>query len=685
MEQKPVILIVDDTPENLRVLGDMLEQEGFEVQVARNGAAALKNARAHPAPDLILLDIMMPIMNGYEVCRQLKADPALKHIPVIFISALGMADQKIQAFREGAVDYVTKPFQAEEVVARVHTHIQLARNEELKREIGERRQKEEFLAFLAQTSSGRGDEPFFNKLARYLAQSLGMDVVRIDRLEGDGLTARPLAVWCDGHFLEHGIYALKDTPCGGVAANEVCCFPTGVVRLFPGDRALLELRAESYVCVPLTSHGGRPIGLIAVIGRTELKNTSRAETMLKLVAVRAAGELERLEAEEEKEKLAAQLQQAQKLESVGRLAGGIAHDFNNMLTIILGHADLALQKLDPTHPLHADLTEILHAAERSSDLTRQLLAFARKQTIAPKVMDLNESVAGMLKMLQRLIGEEIDLTFKPAATLWPVMIDPSQLDQILANLCVNARDAIAGIGLITIGTDNRLINGEYCSLPADAAPGEYAMLTVSDNGCGMDKDILARIFEPFFTTKGVGVGTGLGLATVYGIIKQNDGFVTVYSEPGEGTTFTVYFPRHLGHDGPGLAAIAVEPAMRGRETVLVVEDEPVILRMTAMILAQLGYTVLAAGSPAEALRLAAEQTGKIHLLITDVVMPGMNGHDLAKKLAVRYPQLKCLFMSGYTADVIAHRGVLDDGVQFIQKPFTMLQLAARVREALMNG
>ena len=253
---------------------------------------------------------------------------------------------------------------------------------------------------------------------------------------------------------------------------------------------------------------------------------------------------ERKRAEEEREKLQAQLNQAQKMESVGRLAGGVAHDFNNMLGVILGHAEMAMEQVDSAHPLHADLQEIQKAAKRSADLTRQLLAFARKQTIAPKVLDLNETVEGMLKMLRRLIGEDIDLAWLPDNNLWLVKVDPSQMDQILANLCVNARDAITGTGKITIETANIAFDASYCAEHAGFVPGEYVLLAVSDNGCGMDKETQGRIFEPFFTTKGVGEGTGLGLATVYGIVKQNNGFINVYSEPAQGTTFRIYLPRH---------------------------------------------------------------------------------------------------------------------------------------------
>ena len=387
-------------------------------------------------------------------------------------------------------------------------------------------------------------------------------------------------------------------------------------------------------------------------------------------------------AEHEKNTLQEQLNQAQKMESVGRLAGGVAHDFNNMLTVILGHAQLGLMHLEPDHPVCSNLTEISKTAERSADLTRQLLAFARKQTIAPKVLDLNETVSGMLKMLQRMIGEDIKLNWHPAPNLWPVKLDPSQIDQILANLCVNARDSIADVGKILIEMGNIVIDEEYCTQNSGFMAGEYVRLAVSDNGCGMDKATQVQIFEPFFTTKGPGEGTGLGLATVYGIVKQNNGFINVYSEPGLGTTFTMYLPRYSGEAEQIRTEGTVKPPRRGMETILLVEDEPAILKITATILKKQGYTILAASTPVEAIRLAREHVDKIHLLMTDVVMPEMNGKDLANTLQSLCPQLKCLFMSGYTSDVIAHHGVLNEGVYFIQKPYSVSELATKVRAVL---
>ncbi|MGO9018489.1 MAG: PAS domain S-box protein [Syntrophobacteraceae bacterium] len=391
---------------------------------------------------------------------------------------------------------------------------------------------------------------------------------------------------------------------------------------------------------------------------------------------------ERTRTQEEKEKLKAQLFQAQKMESVGRLAGGVAHDFNNMLGVIIGRAELALNTDVSADQLQHNLKEILKTGLRSADLTRRLLAFARKQTAAPKILDLNVTISGMLEMLRRLVGEDIDLLWAPELNLWKVKIDPSQVDQILANLVVNARDAISGVGAITMITGNVVIDDSNRAETPEFIPGEYVLLTVSDTGAGMSQEVRENIFEPFFTTKEVGKGTGLGLSTVYGIVKQNDGFIYVASEPAKGTTFKIYLPRLEAETAQVPSEEATGKRPTGTETILLVEDDEAILNLSKIILENLGYTVLAAQAPADAIRLAEEHSADIHLLITDVVMPEMHGRELAEKLSAIRPNLKCLYISGYTADVIAHRGILDEGVNFIQKPFLSYDFAARVRQVL---
>jgi signal transduction histidine kinase len=520
------VLIVDDNDAARRLLVDVLAAENYDLHLAGDGWEALELAAAL-RPDVILLDVMMPGMDGFEVCRRLRADAALAEAPVLIITALDDRESRLKGLDAGADDFISKPVDRLELRARVRTITRLNRYRKLR----------------------------------------------------------------DDH-----------------------------------KRMLRET--------------------------------------------------------EEREKLQTQFAQAQKMESVGRLAGGVAHDFNNMLGAILGYTELAMEKVDPAQPLFAYLQEVRKAAERSADLTRQLLAFARKQTVAPKVLDLNETVSGMLKMLQRLIGEDIELAWLPGKDLGSVNVDPSQIDQILANLCVNARDAIAGVGKVTIETGAAAFDEAYCAAHAGFVPGDYVLLAVSDNGCGMDQETLGHLFEPFFTTKEPGKGTGLGLAMVYGAVKQNNGFINVYSEPGQGTTFKIYLPRHEAKAQAQADAAAAHPARGGHETLLLVEDDPALLSMTTMMLGRMGYAVIGAKTPGEAIRLAHEHAGDISLLLTDVVMPEMNGRDLAANILSLYPGMKRLFMSGYTASVIAHHGVLDQGVNFIQKPFSITDLAAKVREAL---
>lgn len=440
---------------------------------------------------------------------------------------------------------------------------------------------------------------------------------------------------------------------------------------------------EDNLFVRLNDENDEFIGIISVDdAKSGRKPTLETVRPLEIYAGMIAQIIILKREQSKRERLEGQLRQALKMESVGRLAGGVAHDFNNMLAVILGHAEMALDQIDPSQPIFADLLQIRQAATRSADITRQLLAFARKQTVVPKILDLNETVAGMLKMLRRLIGEDIDLAWLPGYDLWPVKMDPSQIDQILVNLCVNARDAIETDGKITVETSNRIIDNKYCADHTGFISGKYVQIVVSDNGHGIDQETLAHIFEPFFTTKGIGEGTGLGLATVYGIVKQNKGFINVYSEPDQGTTFTVYLPENRDPMEQHHPQIQVEPAQRGEETILLVEDEQTILNMTTTMLQRLGYTVLAAGTPGEAISLAGKHSSEIDLLLTDVIMPKMNGQALAEKLMTDQPEMRCLFMSGYTANAISHHAVFNDGVNFIQKPFSQKELADKIREVL---
>ena len=370
------------------------------------------------------------------------------------------------------------------------------------------------------------------------------------------------------------------------------------------------------------------------------------------------------------------------METVGRLAGGVAHDFNNMLHVIISYVEMSLRKIASDDVLYNYLQEVRRAANRSAEITGQLLAFARKQTVSPKILDLNAAVQRSQKMIRGLVGEDIEFIWVPGMDVREVKIDPGQLDQILANLAANARDAISGVGTLTICTANAMLDEAFCASHTASIPGPHVILEVSDDGRGMDRETLTHLFEPFFTTKEVGKGTGLGLATIYGIVNQNRGAVDVESAPGAGTTFKIYLPAAEGR--PTSAAVdevAAEPS-GGPETILLVEDESGILTLVTQQLRDMGYTVLAAGSPEEALRVSEAHSERIDLLVTDVVMPQMYGRQLAERLHALRPGMKCLYMSGYTADVISYRGMLDAGVTFIAKPFSLLTLSEKVREAL---
>jgi PAS domain S-box-containing protein len=383
----------------------------------------------------------------------------------------------------------------------------------------------------------------------------------------------------------------------------------------------------------------------------------------------------------ERKRLERQLRQAQKMEAVGQLAGGVAHDFNNMLSVIIGGVEMILDQLDAKRPLYASLQVIRKAAERSAELTRQLLAFARKQTVAPKVLDLNTTIEGVLKMLRRLIGEDIQLAWRPGPNIPSIRIDPTQVDQILVHLCVNARNAIAGIGTLSIETVTTTLDEAYCAEHTGLQPGDYVALIVRDDGCEMDKEVLDKIFEPYAATTEISKGTGLGLATVYGIVKQNRGTIDVASESGQGNTFKIYLPVYNARKirSADQSTYLIE---KGDETILLVEDEFTMMNMGRNVLEKAGYRVLSARTPGEALTQAEEYAGSIHLLLSDIVLPEMNGRDLAAKIETIQPDLKILFMSGFTPSDLTRYGIDGKAINFIQKPFSMQALASKVREVL---
>lgn len=555
-------------------------------------------------------------------------------------------------------------------------------------DITERKRTEGIQLFLAKTSSGNAEEPFFYALARYLAQSLDMFYVCIDRLEGDGLNATTVSVWCDGHFEDNVTYALADTPCGDVVGKTVCCFPASVCKYFPRDLVLQDLNAESYIGVTVFSHTGVPIGLIAVIGRNPITNPKLAEDILKMVCLRVSGELERLQAEEALHKsteenlvIQEQLNQAHRMEMLGQLAGGVAHDFNNQLTIIMGYsAELSHNAALDSH-FRQDAEEIFNAGKRAKGLTQQLLTFSRKQYIQTKVLDIKELINNLHSIFPRLIGEHIDIVSISSPEKAIIKADQGQIEQMIMNLVLNSRDALEMGGKITIETTVIDTTSEEIESLFRVKQGKYVLISVSDTGMGIPKDIQNKIFEPFFTTKSIGYGLGLGLSTVYGIVTQAGGSIIVESEPGMGTTFKVLLP-YSDEALPAEQEELTDTDLHGKgEVILIVDDEVPLAIYTRKMLSKLGYDVAVAYSGAEALNLL-EGGLKPALVISDVIMPVMNGKAMVDKIRQLIPDQKVLFMSGFTDNIIIPFGVIDSGIPFIQKPFTSSEIARKIRTLL---
>jgi len=425
------------------------------------------------------------------------------------------------------------------------------------------------------------------------------------------------------------------------------------------------------------------ICIVAVLAWRQVRAAVTAERQLAAMTTLAIHERERADdALRVQEQLQDQLRQSQKLETVGQLAGGIAHDFNNLLTVIRGHSELLSSAIDDADPRHEGIRQIHDASRRAAALTRQLLAFTRKQVLEPRVIPINQCVAGLAPMLERLIGEDITIHLSLQDSAANVMVDPGQMDQVLVNLAINARDAMPRGGILTLSTMNIELDELYTAHHEATVPGSYVLMSVSDTGRGMDANTVTRIFEPFFTTKPPGQGCGLGLSTVYGIVKQSGGYIWVYSEPHQGTTFKIYLPRASSDIHPGDSQIPAVGVRGGTETVLLVEDDHAIRSLGRQILARHGYTVLDASNGRDALHLATHHEGRLDLVITDMVMPGIGGVMLVERLIALRPNLQALYMSGYTEDDIVRRGMLDAQTAFIQKPFTATGLLQAVRHVL---
>ncbi len=643
------VLVVEDDDLLRGLIVDLLGKRGFAVAGVGTGSDAVALlVQQQPVP-VLLLDQQLPDMKGQDVVSAL----AGCGIKVQFIMMTGLGDERfaVDMMKFGAVDYLVKdgmllevlPGVLERAFRTIESERLLQATERALRE-SEKRFRGLFQDMTAVAVHGfdrHGIVHYWNKASAELFgyvphEAIGSNIVDLIVPQEKRAEMTERIRWM-----------------ADAGETEPAC-ETELVRR---DGACVAV-FSSYSIVQMPGRDPEMFGI-----NVDLTERKRAEA--------------------EREKLMEQLSQARKMESVGRLAGGVAHDFNNMLGVIFGQAELALDMLAPGDSLYERLQEIRKAAERSAELTRQLLAFARKQTVQPRVLDINETLEGMLKMLRRVVGEHIELQWLPGSRAGLIHIDPVQVHQILANLCENAREAIPDTGTISIKTERVTCSPEFCSRQEGCNPGDHTCLTVTDSGIGMDAEMQTHLFEPFFTTKRLGEGTGLGLATVYGVVKQNKGFIRVESQLGKGSSFHIYFPIHAS--APVASRAATEAASRGgTETILLVEDEPAILKMITGMLESLGYTVIASGDPVAALELVRRYQGSLDLLLTDVIMPGMNGKALAMAVTELHPGIGLLFMSGYTANIIGPHGVLDEGVHFIQKPFFMHDLSARIRDALKD-
>jgi two-component system cell cycle sensor histidine kinase/response regulator CckA len=634
MKQKLRALIIEDSDTDAELLLLELKRAGYQTEHARVQTAAELAAALQEEWDIALSDYSMPGFGGMEALEIVKA--SAKNIPFIIISGTIGEETAVAALQGGADDFLVKG-----KLGRLGAAIERSCREQssrLAREQAERAlrdSEERYRRIIETTNEGvwwldaATKATFVNER---LAQLLGYSS---QELLGESM-------------LDFVHEASRQAVSDGVAAH-----PHGAVRQIEA-RLVCSDGKDLWVLLDAAPifEGARHLGsLVMVMDITQRK------------------------------RLEEQLRQSQKMEAIGSLAGGIAHDFNNLLSVILGYAELILSDLKPGDPIRDDLTELNHASERARELTKQLLAFSRRQVLEPRTLDLNQVLRGMEQMLRRLLREDVELSFFTSPSLGRICADAGQVEQIVMNLIVNARDALVGDGKVAIETSNVELDAEYAAAHHGVAAGSYVMLAVTDTGTGMDAATQARIFEPFFTTKDKERGTGLGLATVFGIVKQSGGHIWVYSEVGKGTTFRIYFPRTEGSvEQP---APVIEPAtLRGTETILIVEDQDQVRSLMRLSLRRQGYNVLEAPNAGEALLICEKFSAKIHLLLTDVIMPRMSGRELAERLAPLRPEMLVLYVSGYTENSIVHHGVLDAGVAFVQKPITPDALVRKVRQLL---
>jgi two-component system, cell cycle sensor histidine kinase and response regulator CckA len=632
-EPPPTILIVEDSLDGRQTLQTLLAGQGYTLAFAENGFEGLAKA-TELVPDLILLDVMLPGIDGLEVCRRIRANPLLAEVPIMMVTALEDRDTRLQGIIAGADDFISKRFDGTELRARVRTITRLNRYRRLVRE----RARFERLVHLMPNGLLLVDADG----AISLVNPAMLGILRAEQPEV--VQGKALWLWIEPEQRDRCAACLRQA---AIDPSYSAQFETECLRV-----------------------DGAPFPAEMEVGHFGWDEQPLAYVVIRDITTRRC--------------LEAQLLQSQKMESIGRLAGGIAHDFNNLITAIMGYAEMSLDTLPPDAREREDLIAISTSARSAANLTRQLLAFARRQPIQPQVFSPNDLLTEIDRLLRRLIGEDIELVVRPDLDLGLVRADPGQIEQVLVNLAVNARDAMPDGGRLTIETANVLLDEDYARAHIGVAPGQYVMLAVTDTGVGMDESIKNYIFEPFFTTKSPGHGTGLGLATCYGIIQQHGGTIEVDSEPLQGTAFKIYLPR-AESESTGTAQPEDTGTIlpRGAERILLVEDEPDIRTLVVRILRDLGYTVLATGDGEEALRAArAYASAPFDLLLTDVVMPKLGGKPLADHMTMLYPGIKVLFTSGYAEGALAQHGRLEQDVAFLSKPFTAAALARKVRDVL---
>jgi len=639
------ILIVEDVANDADLMTRELRRSGLAFTHERvQTEATLRAALRSFVPDIVLSDHSLPQFNASDALRVVREDAA--NTPVIIVT--GSLDEETAAdyIKAGAADYIVK-------------HRLQRLGPAVRRALALRRALEDVVR--SEGIRARSEQRF-RKLVEYSSDVITL-VDGAGKLVYSTQAQKATLGYDQGELVGHNVFDLVH-PDDRERAQAL------FLSLLPPDAAVareaLRVRHKNGtwrdVEIAAVNHLDDPIVEAIVVTYHDVTDRKRAEA-----ALRELGERHR---------------QAQKMEAIGRLASGVAHDFNNLLTAILGSTDLLLEELPADHPGRLEAEETRKAALRAADLTRQLLAFSRQQVLAPQVLDINEIVVNVERMLRRIIREDVEVRTVQAPDIGAVRADPGQLEQVLLNLAVNARDAMPRGGRLTIETANADLDETYATEHAVVAPGRYVMFAVSDTGTGMDTATQARLFEPFFTTKEKGKGTGLGLATVYGIVKQSGGYIWVYSEPAQGTSMKVYLPRVEAPIEPISSPPPPSGSLRGSETILIVEDQDEVRKLTRRMLEARGYQVLAAASGADALRIADQAARRIDLLLTDVIMPGMSGREVALLLGPAHPNMRVLFVSGYTDESIVHEGMLAPGLAFLQKPFTAEGLARKVREVL---